>query len=301
MRVLSVLPRALPALLALPSTAGAHALDAGAGAARWTFDPWIVLPLLAAALLFGIGFARLRRRSRAAALRHRQAACYGAGWLLLAAALVSPLHAAGERSFAAHMLEHEILMLAAAPLLVLGRPLGVFVWALPPSLRRLCGRLERQSAFAAAWRALTHPLTATALQAAALWVWHAPAPFDLALRHPGWHVVQHLTFLLTALLFWNAVLDPYRAAARPALAAGCLFATTLIGGALGALMAFSWSPWYPAYAALGLTPLGLTPVEDQQLAGLLMWIPGGLVHMAAALAILGRMLREAPARERRAP
>lgn len=279
---------------ALPLPAAAHLPDGDA--TRWTLDPWIIVPLLATAALFALGAAAVRRRSRAAALRGRQIACFWTGWGVLAAALVSPLHAAGERSFAAHMLEHELLMLVAAPLLVLARPLGFFAWGLPRGARRWCGRVERNSAVAAVWRLLVHPVAATALQAIALWAWHAPMPFDLALRHPGWHIAQHLSFLVTALLFWTAVLDAHRAAARPMLAAGCLFATTLVGGALGALMAFSWSPWYPAYAALGLTPFGLSPVEDQQLAGLLMWIPGGLVHVAAALAILARVLREAPAR-----
>lgn len=279
--------RLLP--LAVPLTALAHLPEEYE--AGWTFDPWIVAPLLLAAGLFGAGAAQVRRRSKATALHGREIACFCAGWIVLAAALVSPLHAAGERSFAAHMLEHELLMLVAAPLLVLSRPLGYFAWALPRPARRGCGRLTHRSAFAASWRFLVHPVPATVLQAAALWIWHAPAPFDLALRHPGWHVAQHLSFLVTALLFWTAVLETHRSAARPMLAAGCLFATTLIGGALGALMAFSWSPWYPAYAALGATPFGLTPVEDQQLAGLLMWIPGGLVHVAAALAILVRLLR----------
>jgi cytochrome c oxidase assembly factor CtaG len=285
--------RCLAGVLAALAPAAARAHLPPGYETRWTLDPWIVAPLLAAAALYALGAAELGRRSRrAAALHRRRIACFCAGWAVLAGALVSPLHAAGERSFAAHMLEHELLMLVAAPLLVLGRPLGFFAWGLPRPLRRLAGRVERSGPFAAVWRFLVHPVPATILQAVALWAWHAPGPFDLALREPGWHVVQHLSFLASALLFWSAVLDAHRTAARPALAAGCLFATTTIGGALGALMAFSWSPWYPAYAALGLTPLGLTPVEDQQLAGLLMWIPGGLVHMGAALAILGRVLRE---------
>lgn len=277
-------PALLPVLARAHATASHHM--------HWTLDPWIVAPLLVAGTLFALGAIRLWPRSHARARHGRQVACFCGGLAVLVLALISPLHAAGERSFAAHMLEHELLMLAAAPLLVLSRPLGFFAWALPRALRRFCGSIERNRAFGKGWRFMTRPVPATVQQAVALWAWHAPAPFDLALRTAGWHVAQHLSFLVTALLFWSAVLDPRRTAAKPALAAGCLFATSLIGGALGALMAFSWSPWYAGYAALGLTPYGLTPVEDQQLAGLLMWIPGGLVHMGAALAILGRMLRE---------
>ena len=262
--------------------------------ARWTFDPWIVVPLVLAAALYAYGAVQVRRRTRGTSRHVREHVCFVAGWTTLAIALVSPLHASGERSFAAHMLEHELLMLVAAPLLVLARPLGFFAWAVPMPVRRGIGRLQRRRTFAYLWSLSVQPVAATVLQAAALWIWHAPAPFGLALAHPGWHVAQHITFLVTALCFWTAVLDRHVLDARPMLAAGCLFATTIVGGALGALMAFSWSPWYAVYADLGMTPYGLSPLEDQQLAGLLMWIPGGLIHVGAALAVVARVLRAEP-------
>jgi putative membrane protein len=127
------------------------------------------------------------------------------------------------------------------------------------------------------------------LQAISLWLWHAPKLFDLALANPGWHIVQHLSFLVTALLFWWAVLHGRER--RVGIAVGCLFFTATVSGALGALMAFSSSPWYAGYAASGLDAFGLTPAEDQQLAGLLMWIPGGLVHALAVLELFARRLR----------
>jgi cytochrome c oxidase assembly factor CtaG len=256
----------------------------------WTLDPWVTLPLALSLLWFNVGYLRLRARERHPGVHRRHANWFWLGWLVLAGALVSPLHAAGERSFAAHMFEHELLMLAAAPLLVLARPVGVALWALPPALRMRCAAVGRNSAFAGTWRTLTDPLIATLLQATALWLWHAPRLFDLALAQPGWHVAQHLSFLLSALLFWTAVIDARRA--RPAMAIGCLFFTATISGALGAFMALSSSPWYDGYAALGMAPFGWTPAEDQQFAGLLMWIPGGLVHALAALVLLARSLRE---------
>jgi cytochrome c oxidase assembly factor CtaG len=106
------------------------------------------------------------------------------------------------------------------------------------------------------------------------------------LRTESWHILQHLCFVGSALLFWWAMLHR----ANEALAAMCLFATSTIGGALGALMALSNSPWYSSYAAMGLTPFGLSPAEDQQFAGLIMWIPGGLFHLGAALWFLARWL-----------
>jgi putative membrane protein len=120
-----------------------------------------------------------------------------------------------------------------------------------------------------------------------------PGPFDLALRSEPWHVAQHLSFLASALLFWWAMLH---GRAGPLVAAACLFVTSMIGGGLGALMTLSNSPWYAGYAELGLTPAGLTPEQDQQLAGLIMWVPGGAWHLAAALWFLMRALRRMEAR-----
>jgi putative membrane protein len=131
---------------------------------------------------------------------------------------------------------------------------------------------------------------ATALQAAALVLWHMPALFDRALRSEGWHVAQHASFVASALLFWWAML-PQRRSDSGLFQAMCLFVTSMMGGGLGALMALSSSPWYPAYAAMGTMPMGLTPEADQQLAGVIMWVPGGLFHLGAALILLGRALR----------
>jgi putative membrane protein len=257
----------------------------------WTLDPWVVAPLLVSVAWFAAGAWRLSRRSRLGAGDRRHLVWFALGWIVLALALVSPLHKAGERSFAAHMLEHELLMLVAAPLLVLGRPIGVALWALSHRTRLRLRDGSRSGGFRLVWRSVSAPASATALQMLALWAWHAPVLFDLALRSDAWHIAQHVSFLATALLFWHALLR------RPqsGVAVSCLFVTALLSGALGALMAFSASPWYARYAALGMTPYGLTPAEDQQLAGLLMWIPGGALHAVVALFLLQRILRDATA------
>jgi putative membrane protein len=267
------------------SAATAHGVH-DAAAPGWTFDAWVVGPLLVSLLWYAVGYLRLRARSAVATAHRAGAAWFLSGWVVLAAALVTPLHEAGERSFAAHMLEHELLMLVAAPLLVLSRPIGIALWAFPQGVRRALGALGR--GISTPWNLLTAPVTATLLQAVALWLWHAPRLFDLALANPGWHVVQHLCFLVTALLFWWAVLHGRER--RVGISVGCLFFTATVSGALGALMAFSSSPWYAGYAASGLDAFGLTPAEDQQLAGLLMWIPGGLVHAGAGLVLFARRL-----------
>jgi putative membrane protein len=287
-RLTRLLP--LAALLrAVPAAAHATGARDHHAPPGWTLDPWIVVPLLLAAWLFARGLRRLHARSGqgSGALR-RRGLLYAAGMVVLAAALVSPLHEAGERSFAAHMVEHELLMLVGAPLLVLAEPMAVMLWAFPPAGRRAIA--VTLPAIAVPWRLLTGAVTATSLQAAALWLWHAPALFDRALANEGWHVAQHLSFLVTALLFWTAMLHRRTPAGMAAL---CLVATAIVSGALGALMAFATSPWYTGYASLGMAPFGLSPAEDQQLAGLLMWVPGGLVHAGAALALMRRLLTNA--------
>lgn len=250
---------------------------------EWTVAPTIVLPLLLTALIYAIGFVRLRARAdRSRESIARQGWIFASGWLLTAGSIVSPLHEAGERSFTFHMIEHELLMLPAALLLVAARPGPVLLWGLPRAGRQFFAAVARVSL----WKPLTDPITATAIQSLVVWLWHVPGPFDLALRNEGWHIAQHICFFASALLFWWAMLHR----SSELLAAICLFATSMIGGALGALMALSSSPWYAAYTAMGLTPFGLSPAEDQQLAGLIMWVPGGLFHLAAALLFIGRWL-----------
>jgi putative membrane protein len=257
----------------------------------WSFEPWVVTPLVLVLGLYLLGLRRLWRRAAAGrrSLRLR-AELFGAGWLLLALPLTSPLHAAGGESFTAHMIEHEILMLAAAPALVAARPLPVMLWAFDARGRNVVGRAMKRLGLVAVGRRLSHLVTATAAQAVALWVWHAPALFDRALAHEGLHVAQHASFIVTALFFWSAVFEARVTRSYLGSAILALFATSVVSGALGAVMAVSISPWYARYAALGLTAFGLTPTEDQQLAGVLMWVPGGLVHAAAALALLGQAL-----------
>jgi cytochrome c oxidase assembly factor CtaG len=279
-------------MLAMPSAAlahgGAHPVDGGPPG--WTSDTSVIMPLLLSAFLYGAGLARLWRRSEGGRAYHaRNAALFAAGWLILAGAIVSPLHEAGERSFTLHMIEHELIMVAAAPLLALARPLVVMIWAFPTQVRQ--GLAKAGLGMKQGWTFLTHPVTATLLQVLVLIAWHGPPIFNRALGHAAWHVAQHLSFLVSALIFWWAMARRWEGARGYMLSAFCLFATSLVGGMLGALMSFAGSPWYASYAALGMTPYGLTPVEDQQLAGLVMWIPGGMVHAGASLLLLVRVLR----------
>jgi cytochrome c oxidase assembly factor CtaG len=252
----------------------------------WTLDPLLTAPLALALLIYLAGWFRLSRRASAPI----RPGLFLSGWLVLALALVSPLHEAGELSFTMHMIEHELIMLVSTLLLAASNAGGVLAWGLPRSLRLALGG-SWKSPLSSVWKRLTEPVTATAVQAAVMWAWHAPMLFNRALESFGWHVAQHASFFLSSLLFWWAMLHPRGRAAGYGLSAACLFATSLIGGALGALMSLSSSPWYADYAAMGMTGIGLDPVDDQRLAGLIMWIPGGLVHGAAALVLFYKWLR----------
>lgn len=259
--------------------------------AAWTFDLRITVPLAVSGLLYTIGVARLWLKvgiGRGVSIL--QAASFASGWILLVVALVSPLHWLGERLFTAHMIEHEILMTIAAPLLVVARPLGGMLWALPPGWRPLVGGVGRVRPLAALWRWLNDPLVATILHGLALWAWHAPRPYEAALANPMLHWIQHLCFFGSAILFWWALLrSPLRQRGYGA-AVFYLFATALHSGFLGILLAVARKPIYP-HQTSAAPDWGLTALEDQQLAGLIMWVPAGIAYLVAAIILAGLWIR----------
>jgi cytochrome c oxidase assembly factor CtaG len=225
-----------------------------------------------------------------------RAAAFATGLSVLALALLSPLDALASRSFALHMVQHEVLMLAAAPLLVLGRGLPTLLWALPHAARLAAGRATRASWLRASWNLVTTPIAAWLLHAAALWIWHFPPFFNAAVANGAVHDWQHVSFLITALIFWHALLRHSTKDAR-GIAIVSLFTTTIHTGLLGALLTFARTPLYTTFDH-GLLAYGsLTALEDQQLGGLIMWVPGALVYVGAALALLAGWLAESsPAR-----
>jgi putative membrane protein len=217
--------------------------------------------------------------------------------MVLAVALMSPLHSIGGALFSAHMTQHELLISIAAPLLVLGRPLIPFVWSFSPNRRRSLGVWTRRPSVRGAWSFLSRTSVAFSLHAVGLWVWHLPGPYQATLTSELMHSLQHVTFIATALLFWWAILSARGEGPGRGAALIYLFLTLLQTGALGALLAFSPTLWYPAYAET-TRAWGLTPLEDQQLGGLIMWIPGSLAYLAAGLWIFGGWLRESERRSR---
>jgi putative membrane protein len=274
----------------------AHVSDARAreyGDLSWSFEPWVLTCLLLSAALYALGVARLwRHAGRGRGVNMRQMSAFSAGWLVLVIALTSPLDQLGSELFSAHMVQHELLMIVAAPLLVLGRPLGVWAWALPFRWRRAVGRFLHRRGWRAPWLLVTSPVVAWLLHALALWLWHMPALFDAALANDGVHTLQHSAFLLTALLFWWSVLG---AATRSeqGIALVSIFTTMVHTGALGALLTLSKTPWYSGYFTTA-SIYGLNALEDQELGGLIMWVPAGLVYIICGLALASRWMRIGP-------
>lgn len=274
------------ASLMAASEAQAHAghLHVWEPTLTWTWDPQVVLPLGISIVLYQAGVVRLWRRAGIGrGVRAWQAACFVGAWMLLVLALVTPLHWLGERLFVAHMMKHEVLMAAASPLLVIGRPVAV-IWAFSATLRRKIGVVGQDPRVARLWAWLTRPLAATSLHGIALWLWHAPSLYELALSNSWMHWLQHLSFFVTALLFWRSLL--HSRAATYGAGVFYLFVTSLHTGFLGILLAFFRRPIYPAQTS-GAAEWGITPLEDQQLAGLVMWIPAGFIYAGAALALAG--------------
>ena len=262
----------------------------------WGWEPVVLVSLALSAYLYIRGLRMLWSESATGrGVKRWEAWCFAGGWLALFIALVSPLHPWGRVLFSAHMTQHEVLMLVAAPLFVLSRPVVPFLWALPVSWARRVGGWGKLGAVQTTWRALTNPLAAWAVHAVALWVWHVPALFDATINSELVHTIQHLSFFLSALLFWWALVNGRQGLMGYGAATLYMFTTSLHSGLLGALITFATNVWYPAYLTTTET-WGLTPLEDQQLGGLIMWIPAGLVYIVAGLMLFAGWLREAEAR-----
>lgn len=289
------------AFAAISDAASAHVGEAHGTFAAFSFEPHVVVGFAIAIVLYARGLTHLWRRAaigRAVPVRH--ALAFAAGLLTLATAVVSPLDALAGQLASMHMVQHMLMMAVAAPLLVAAKPLPVFLAALPTDwTRRLVGAWKRGRILKPAWNAATHPSVATLSQGAVLWLWHAPLFYQAALVDELVHELEHITFFGTALLFWWSAVHLGGARGR-VIGATMLVATMLHTGLLGALMTFSRLPWYPIYGQ-SASAWGLSPVDDQQLAGLIMWVPAGAVYMLGAILLLASWLAEADARRTRAP
>jgi putative membrane protein len=238
-------------------------------------EPGAVVAVVLSAWLYWRGVRTVwGRAGRGHGVQTWQTLCFGGGLLSLLVALESPLDSLSADLFAAHMVQHMLLILVAGPLLVLGSPLLPFLWAVPETSRRRLG------AWLVRLNPVGRPVVAFCLHSLALWAWHLPRLYEAALANRGVHALEHLSFLGTAILFWWSILH----AGRLGYGSGVVFVfgLALETTILGALLTFAEAPWYSAH----LTPApvwGLSALEDQQLAGLTMWVPGGGIYLIVAL------------------
>jgi cytochrome c oxidase assembly factor CtaG len=277
---------------------GAPATLSHAAWQQWSWPPFTIGLLLATAGLYGVGLARLYRRAGIGrGIRRREAAAFVLGLLAIAAALLTPVAWLSEQLFSAHMVQHSLLMIVAAPLLVLGRPLVAVLWGLPPAWRVALGRLMDRPAPLACWSALSAPLFVFVIYALTLWIWHVPAFYDAALDHEGLHILEHASFLVSATLFWWTMLHGRYGQFGYGVAVLYVFLTAMHSGVLGALITIQPTVMYAAYAQ----PAAVWQVDtlaDKQLAGLLMWVPVGVVFIGLGMALMAAWVAESGRRVR---
>ncbi len=253
------------------------------------------LGLLVVTLLAGCCYVRglvvVRRHVQGRRLQH------GRPWFLLAgvASVVviaaSPLGELLEGRMWTHMLQHVVLIMVSAPLLAASAPGPVALAGLPRAIRRPLVRVTHRLPTATL---LSAPVAWTALTAA-MWLWHLPGSYDLAVTNEVVHIAEHATFLLTGWLFWWYLLAPSRRRLEGLPAVFYLAASVPPGAALGAVLTFPQHLLYPAQAHLAAAA-GIDPLLDQRIAGLVMWVPLDFAYLVLAVVLFARWLQSLDAR-----
>jgi putative membrane protein len=266
-------------------------LEAHALLQTWSSPTWINVTLVLTAVVYARGWLSIRRLLPALIPFWRLSAFFS-GLLSLWIAIGSPLSAFDDASLTAHMVQHLLLMAVAPPLLLLGTPSIPLLRGLPQWIvKNAVGPFLRWHPVKLLGHFFTHPAVCWVAATVALIGWHIPAAFELALRSEAWHDVEHICFLSTSLLFWWPAVLPFPSGAtwsRWSIPLYLFFAT-LPGGALGAFLTFCDRVLYPSYAAAPRL-FGISPLEDQIIAGALMWVFGTFVYTIPAIVITIRLL-----------
>ncbi len=258
-----------------------------AGESAW-WAVGAIVALCGLGILYGKGIQDLwQRRTTGDVISVPRAMLFAAGLAAVAAAITGPVHEMAERSFTGHMVQHMLLITVAAPLLGAGGAALPVMLALPRPIRRGFNKIRACPAIRWIRKPVNKTLGGGLLFTAVFWLWHLPAVYMLAVRHPAIHAFEHLLFVVVAWMLWAVVLTPGKHRLTGPLGFLLLFAVGMTGAALGAVLTFAPVPLYPpeAFASGGADPL-----SDQQLAGLIMWIPMDVVVLALALGIFGQWL-----------
>jgi putative membrane protein len=278
-------------ILSLVATLSAHGQELHTDPRVFSsWDKATLVALLAFGGFYLTGWRQLRIHG--ARQRALEPAAFAVGWSALVAAVMPPLDAAAIARFSAHMMQHELMMLVGAPLIMAGRPLSTCLWALPMSWRRVVALPFQHRGVARAMRIATAPLLAWALHGIVIWVWHLPTLYDLAVVSEPVHALQHAMFVATSMLFWWGLLCGRYGRAGYGAAVFYVFTTAIHTGILGALLTFAGAPFYSVYANL----LGPDALADQEAAGLIMWIPAGALLTIMGIGLFAAWLGEADRR-----
>lgn len=258
----------------------------------WNWRADVIGLVAVLAIAYSLGWWRLRRQGARVA-RKWQLSLYLTALAAIILALLSPIDTFGPFLFFMHMIQHEFLMMVAAPLLLLADPLPVILWGLPRSFRRgMRHLLIRDAPFRRVLRAVTWMPVSWLLYVATLWMWHYPAMYQASLQNEFVHDAEHISFFLTAILFWWPVVNPaprVHGYIPYGFRIAYLVLAALQNTLLAALISLTERVLYPYYSTAPRL-LGLTPLEDQITGGLIMWIPGGMMYLVAALVLVVRML-----------
>ena len=271
---------------------------------RWDWRPEIILVLVGLGITYGLGWWRLRRQGHLRLANGWRLAAYLGGLAVLGLALLSPIDTLQPLLFTAHMVQHVLLMMVAPPLLLLAQPFPLVLWGLPASLRHTVGRLlARKALLRRGLHRATTPWAAWMLYVATLWLWHTPAAYDAALRIDLLHDLEHLSFFITALLFWWHVTDaaPHIHKSRGyGWRIGYVLTALAQNELLAVGIALADRPLYSHYTTVPRLG-GLSVLEDQMLGGVIMWIPGGMMYAVTAIILLARLLDQEEREVSRSP
>jgi putative membrane protein len=265
-------------------------------AIRLAFESWLppwwrIAALLIIAAVYARGFARLHRQMPSR-FPIRRLGFFLGGTVTMFIAIASPLEELDDMLLQVHMIQHLLLMIVAPSLLLCGAPLIPLVRGLPVSVAKsVVGPISRSQSLRRFFQWLTEPLVCWIAFALATWGWHTPAAFQLALRSPVAHAFEHACFFGTALMFWWPVVQPWPSVARwPrwTMVPYLLFAD-LQNTALAAILTFTGRLLYPMYGAAPRVA-GISPLDDQIMAGVIMWVPASLFYLVPGAVILMRYL-----------
>ena len=257
----------------------------------WSFPLGAALSLLATGVVYLRGYVRIRL-TRPQLFPSWRMYCFLAGLGFLWIAFASPLDTLNDYLLFLHMAQHLVLMSVAPPLLLLGAPAVPLLRGLPRGLvREVLGPLFRSRALRHTMRLLTHPVFAWFAMNIVFLGWRAPPAYELALRSPPWHSAEHASFLVTSLLFWFPIIQPW-----PSISRGSrwgllpyLMTADLVNTALSAFLTFSGRVIYPSYAAAAQV-FGISALSDQAAAGALMWVVGSILYLVPLVFITMRLL-----------